>query len=166
MWVNSLLLWVKHDLFVISSEMGHCRVPMLLCSSSYTGSPCKLYWRSNLTTAVGHESASKWDTTTYNSIIYRIMVRSVGPVILYRRRVLTFKKETYRLENSYFLHWNFDSKSCFWVFFLKLNEWKNPQFNFSCQNLSLERNFFKWDGKATKIWYLLFHRISKNVVFC
>ena len=53
--------------------------------------------------------------------------------------------------NSYFLHWNFDWKSCFVVFFLEWNEWKNPQFNFSCQNLSIERNFFKWDGKVTKI---------------
>ena len=26
---------------------------------------------------------------------------------------------------------------------------KDPQFNFSCQNLSLERNFFKWDGKVS-----------------
>ena len=61
--------------------------------------------------------------------------------------------------NSYYLHWNFDWKSCFVVFFLEWNEWKNPQLNFSCQNLSLERNFFKWDGKVTKIWHLLFHRI-------
>ena len=64
--------------------------------------------------------------------------------------------------NSYFLHWNFDWKSCFVVFFLEWNEWKNPQFNFSSQNLSIERNFFKWDGKETKISHLLFHRIWKN----
>ena len=67
-----------------------------------------------------------------------------------------------KLKNSYFLHWNFDWKSCFVVFFLEWNEWKNPQFNFSSQNLSLERNFFKWDGKVTKIKHLLFHRIWKN----
>ena len=48
------------------------------------------------------------------------------------------------IKNSYFLHWNFDWKSCFVVFFLEWNEWKNPQFNFSSQNLSKERNFFKW----------------------
>ena len=31
---------------------------------------------------------------------------------------------------------------------------KKPQFNFSSQNLNIERNFFKWwDGKVTKIWY-------------
>ena len=45
------------------------------------------------------------------------------------------------LNNSYFLHWNFDSKSCFVVFFLLWNKWKNPQFNFSSQNLSIECNF-------------------------
>ena len=43
---------------------------------------------------------------------------------------------------------------------------KNPQFTFSCQNNCLELNFFKWDGKLTKIWhlpsYLLFHRIRKT----
>ena len=66
------------------------------------------------------------------------------------------------IKDSYFLHWNFDWKSCFVVFFLEWNEWKNPQFNFSSQNLSIEHNFFKWDGKLTKIWYLLFHRIWKN----
>ena len=55
-----------------------------------------------------------------------------------------FKSRKFKInKNSYFLHWNFDWKSCFVVFFLEWNEWKNPQFNFSCQNLSLERNFFK-----------------------
>ena len=44
---------------------------------------------------------------------------------------------------SCFLHWNFDWKSCFVVFFLEWNEWKNTQFNFSSQNLSIECNFFK-----------------------
>ena len=68
------------------------------------------------------------------------------------------------LNNSYFLHWNFDSKSCFVVFFLLWNEWKNPQFNFSSQNLSIECNFSKWDGKETKLLHLLFHRIWKNIL--
>ena len=67
--------------------------------------------------------------------------------------------------NSYFLHWNFDWKICFVVFFLEWNEWKTPQFNFSSQNLSIERNFFKWDGKETKILRLLFHRIWKRFLF-
>ena len=58
----------------------------------------------------------------------------------------------------------FEEKSCFVVFFHEWNEWKNPQFNFSSQNLSIERNFFKWDGKVTKIWHLLFHRIWKNYI--
>ena len=53
--------------------------------------------------------------------------------------------------NSYFLHWNFDWKNCFVVFFLEWNEWKNLQFNFSSPNHSIERNFFKWDGEETKI---------------
>ena len=66
---------------------------------------------------------------------------------------------------SFFLHWNFDWKSCVVVFFLEWNEWKNPQFNFSSQNLSIERNFFKWDGKETKISHLLFHRIWKKFFF-
>ena len=61
------------------------------------------------------------------------------------------------------IHWNFDWRSCFVVFFLEWNEWKNPQFNFSSPNLSIERNFFKWDGKETKILHLLFHRIWKKL---
>ena len=65
--------------------------------------------------------------------------------------------------NSYFLHWNFDWKSCFVGFFLEWKEWKNPQFNFSSQILGIERNFFKWDGKENKILHLLFHRIWKNL---
>ena len=40
--------------------------------------------------------------------------------------------------------------------------WKNPQFNFSSQDLSIERNFFKWDGKITKKKHPLFHRIWKK----
>ena len=40
---------------------------------------------------------------------------------------------------------------------------KKPQFNFSSQNLSIERNFFKWDGKENKILHLLFHRIWKII---
>ena len=52
---------------------------------------------------------------------------------------------------SYILYWNFDEKSCFVVFVQEWNEWKNPHFNFSSQNLSIERNFFKWDGKISKI---------------
>ena len=68
----------------------------------------------------------------------------------------------YYFRNSYFLHWNFDWKSCFVVFFLEWNEWKNPQFNFLSQNLSIECNFSKCDGKETKLLHLLFHRIWKN----
>ena len=72
--------------------------------------------------------------------------------------------------NSYFLLWNFDWKSCFVVvFFLEWNEWKNPQFNFSSQILSIERNFFKWYGKETKILhlstFLIFQRIWKREKF-
>ena len=77
---------------------------------------------------------------------------------------LRYLKLMPRVSNSYFLHWNFDWKSCFVVFFLEWNEWKNPQFNFLSQNLSIERNFFKWDGKETKILRLLFHRIWKMII--
>ena len=77
--------------------------------------------------------------------------------------VLFFMSETCR--NSFFLYWNFDKNCYFVVFFQELNECKNLQFNFSSQNFSLERNFFKWDGKVTKIWHLLFHRIWKNNYF-
>ena len=49
-----------------------------------------------------------------------------------------------------------------WRFFL---EWKNPQFNFSSQNLGIEHNFYKWDGKETKILHLLFHWIWKKQLF-
>ena len=72
---------------------------------------------------------------------------------------------TLQCKNSYFLHWNFDWKSCFVVFFLEWNKWKNPQINFSRQNLSIEHNLFKWDGKVTKISHLLFHRIWKKMFF-
>ena len=51
------------------------------------------------------------------------------------------------------------------VFFHNWNEWKNPQLNFLSQNISLEGNFFKWDGKVTKISHPLFHRIWKNIFF-
>ena len=57
-----------------------------------------------------------------------------------------------------------ENKSCFVVFFLQWNEWKNSQFNFSSQNLSIECNFFKWDGKVTKIKHLLFHRIWEKTI--
>ena len=63
---------------------------------------------------------------------------------------------------SYFIYLNFDEKSCFVLFFHERNECKNPQFNFSSQNISIERNFFKGDGKEIKILHLLFHRIWKN----
>ena len=43
-------------------------------------------------------------------------------------------------------------------------EWKNPQFNFSSQNISIECKFFKWDGKES-ISHLLFHRIWKKFIF-
>ena len=49
-------------------------------------------------------------------------------------------------------------------FFMSETSEKNPQFNFSCQDLSIERNFFKVDGKVTKILHLLFHRIWKNIL--
>ena len=59
--------------------------------------------------------------------------------------------------HSYFLIYN----NLSWG---KWKERKNPQFNFFSQNLSLERNFFKWDGKVTKIKHLLFHRMWKNII--
>ena len=54
-----------------------------------------------------------------------------------------------KVGNNYFLHWNFDKKSYFVVFFHEWNEWKNPQFNFSSQNLSIECNFFRWGVKES-----------------
>ena len=65
--------------------------------------------------------------------------------------------------NSYFQHWYFDWKCCSVVFFLEWNKLRNPQFNFSSQNLCIKCNFFKWEGKETKILHLLFHRIWKNI---
>ena len=50
------------------------------------------------------------------------------------------------------------------MFFLKWNEWKNPQFNFSGQNLSIECNFSKFYGKVGVISWFLFHLIWKNYV--
>ena len=77
-----------------------------------------------------------------------------------------FSGSDFRLRNNYFLHWNYDEKSWFGVFFHEWNEWKNPQLNFSSQNLSIEHNCFKWDGKLTKIWHndtYFSHRIWKNI---
>ena len=54
-------------------------------------------------------------------------------------------------------------ESCFVFLFHEWNKWKNPQFNFPSQDLSKEHNFFKWDGKETKILHLFFHRIWKNI---
>ena len=48
--------------------------------------------------------------------------------------------------------------------FFQVKRVKNPQFSFSSQNLSIEHNFFKRDGKVTKIGHLLFHSIWKNVL--
>ena len=42
---------------------------------------------------------------------------------------------------------------------------KNPQFNFSSQNPSIELNFLKRDGNITMIWHLLFHRIWKLILY-
>ena len=59
---------------------------------------------------------------------------------------------------SYFLHWNF----VLWCFFTSETSEKNPQFNFSSQDLSIEHNFFKWAVKVTKILHLLFCFGCKN----
>ena len=70
-------------------------------------------------------------------------------------------------------------KSCFVVFFFSSETTeKNPQSNFSCQNLGLEHNSFKWDGKVTSlaapspsnsdintVWQWLFHRILEKNYF-
>ena len=69
------------------------------------------------------------------------------------------------LINSYFLHWNFDWKSCFVVFFLEWNEWKNPQFNFSSQNLSIERNFSNEMEKKPKYHTYLSIEFGKKYCF-
>ena len=37
---------------------------------------------------------------------------------------------------------NFDWKSCFLVFFSQVKRVKNPQFNYSCQNVRLEQETF------------------------
>ena len=42
--------------------------------------------------------------------------------------------------------------------------WKNLQCNFLTPNLSIEHNFFRWDGKVSNIWYLLFHRVWINTL--
>ena len=49
-----------------------------------------------------------------------------------------------------------------WSFFIL---GKNHNLNFSCQNLSIEDNFFKLDGKVTKIRHLHLHRIWKKFIF-
>ena len=59
------------------------------------------------------------------------------------------------------IYWDLDKKSWIVNFFTRE---KTPQNNFSSQNLSKECNFFKWDGKETKLLHLLFHRIWKNIL--
>ena len=71
-----------------------------------------------------------------------------------------------QVKNIYFLHWNFDEKSCFVVFFHEWNEWKNPQFNFSSQNLSIEHNFFQMRCKSKQYMTPTFpKRIWKILLF-
>ena len=48
-----------------------------------------------------------------------------------------------------------------WSFFIEKNE-KIHKSTSRVKNLSTEWNFFKWDGKVSKIWHLLFHRIWKK----
>ena len=58
-------------------------------------------------------------------------------------------------------------KVVLWCFFSGKTSEKihNSTFQISSQNLSKERNFFKWVGKETKILHLLFHRIWKISFF-
>ena len=46
------------------------------------------------------------------------------------------------------LNLNFWMEKLYCVFFSLVKLVKNPQFNFSIQNLSIECNSFKWDGKT------------------
>ena len=62
------------------------------------------------------------------------------------------------LQNKFFLR----KESFFVVFFHEWNEQKNPQLNISSQNFSMKHNFLKWNGRTTKIWHPLFHRIWKK----
>ena len=56
-------------------------------------------------------------------------------------------------------------KVALWVFSLKWNEWKNPQFNFPCQNFNLEHFFFKSEDKYLSTTSLSFTRVLKNHVW-
>ena len=59
---------------------------------------------------------------------------------------------------SYFVHWKV---FCDVFFHLVKRVTKKRNSTFWVQNLSTEQNFFKWEGKVTKIWHLLFERIWK-----
>ena len=75
----------------------------------------------------------------------------------------TWKEEKIAISYTKF----FDKKSCFVGFFYEkrmIN--KNQQFNFLSENLSLESNYFKWDGNvwAWKVYNVQYERtiIIKN----
>ena len=53
------------------------------------------------------------------------------------------EKYNFFIVNIYFLYWYmyFETKKLF-VFVVVFLAWKNPQFNFSCQNLSSEHDYF------------------------
>ena len=56
-------------------------------------------------------------------------------------------------------------KVVLWFFFSSERSEKIHNSTFQSQNLSIEHNFFKWDGKETKILHLLhFHRIWKKML--
>ena len=63
--------------------------------------------------------------------------------------------------NSHFLYRNFDIKKVvMWSFFT------SEKNHISSQNLSIERNFFQWDGKLTQdMTPILFHRIWRKKIF-
>ena len=65
-----------------------------------------------------------------------------------------------RIENEIVIFYTdiLTNKVVLWWFF---HEWNNPHFNLLVtQNLSVECNLFQIrDGKVTKIWHRLFHRI-------
>ena len=90
-----------------------------------------------------------WESSS-SSLVYTFWHRIEWHCKFPSFNIINFGKNFFQamcIKNRYFLHWNFDWKSCFVVFFLEWNKWKNPQFNFLSQNLSIECNFFKWEWK-------------------
>ena len=70
------------------------------------------------------------------------------------------------MKNSYFIHWNFDENIVvLWYIFTSETSKKDPQFNFSSQNLSIERNFLNEMEKEARCNKYFSIKFGKNKTY-